>query len=75
MNKLIRSLIYLVLVACFLNSCNEQKKEGSREGTVKSWGEAKAEFVSELSSSDTANVKTMAIKCMDLLNLTASIKH
>lgn len=67
MNKLIRSLIYLVLVACFLNSCNEQKKEGSREGTVKSWGEAKAEFVSELSSSDTANVKTMAIKCMDLL--------
>lgn len=74
MKKFVKSLLYISFIICCFNACNN-KKDTQKEETVKSWGEAKAEFVSELSSSDTANVKTMAIKCMDLLNLTASIKH
>ena len=66
MKKLVKSLLYISFIICCFNACNN-KKDTQKEETVKSWGEAKAEFVSELSSSDTANVKTIAFQCMDLL--------
>lgn len=67
MNKLVKSLIYLIIITFCLGSCNEQKKDTPKDNTVKSWGEAKAEFTSTLSSSDTSNVKKIALQCMDLL--------
>lgn len=66
MKKLVKSLLYISFIICCFSACNN-KKNTQKEETVKSWGEAKAEFVSELSSSDTSNVKTIAFQCMDLL--------
>ena len=66
MKKLVKSLLYISFIICCFSACNN-KKNVQKEESVKSWGEAKAEFVSELSSSDTSSVKTMAFQCMDLL--------
>ena len=68
MKNLIKSFLYITFAICCITSCNNNhQKEQQKEQRVKSWGEAKTEFISTLTASDTTNVKQMALKCMDLL--------
>lgn len=68
MNRLKKPILYLSLALACLSACTANHRQGDPNGgRVKSLEEAEAEFLPTLTAADSTTVKSMAIRCMDLL--------
>ncbi len=74
MNRLKKSILYLSFAFLCLPACTPDQKQGAGGGKVKSQAEAEAEFLPTLTAADSSTVKSMAVRCMELLKADSTDK-